>query len=547
VTISKLLWGTGFENEVRIGYPLFDVVTDREERDGSEHIQAPSGVEDSWLTGRDYTLDTEVRWIPDGPNTSPVQTQLSGPVSWQEFLDWARDANAFRFVPDENVPDFYVDNTYLVEPRKGFGSLSSDIKRNVRLKLRNPVKDFHEALRGIMFEYAPGASLTDPLAASFTRGSEATRRGLPGNLAAAIGASDASGVLRDRHYEKSLRTTLLEAARTQLVTDPENFGNWTAVNVTRTAGQADPFGGTGAYKLEATAGADNRIQQAVAGFTAGTRAVLCFLRADPTSAQSNLIVTSGSVIRHHVRVTWTAGVPSLSTIAGTGTLFGVAPWGAGWYVILINADNVAASDIIQIYPAATGGTGTVYAFGANAWNAVFPSSYQGPSLTTRNADQFSRPYAHRPQAIFVYQKFVERGSTQGTGTIRQWRIGGGAGGTTPPFLYITFNTQYGTRLDFGTGVTSAIISTVPAFGDVVEFLVTMTAAGLMQVSMILNGGAPIVGTAAGAQALAAAWTDPTFYFPNHIGDGLTALANLKHGPLTFGGVIRDTIAKALAA
>src|SRR6266581_4043883 len=158
--VSSLLWGSNFENALAIGYPLFDVVTDREERDGSEHIQSPAGVEDSWIVGRDYVMDVEARWIPDGPNTSPVQTQLSGPVSWQDFLDCARDANSFRFVPDATVPNFYVDNVYLVEPRQGFGTLSPDIKRNVRLKLRNATRDFHQALRGIMFEYVPGGDIS---------------------------------------------------------------------------------------------------------------------------------------------------------------------------------------------------------------------------------------------------------------------------------------------------------------------------------------------------------------------------------------------------
>jgi len=186
----------------------------------------------------------------------------------------------------------------------------------------------------------------------------------------------------------------LDGGRTQLVTDPENFGNWTAINVTRTAGQADPFGGTAAYKLDATAGGDNRIQQAVAGFTSGTRAILVFLRADPASAQSNIRVTDsvGGSDRHYVRVTWTAGVPSLSTIAGSGTLFGVEPWGASWYAILINADNVVASDLVMIYPATTNGTGTVYAFGFNAWNSPFPSSYQGPGESAGAADALTTPF-----------------------------------------------------------------------------------------------------------------------------------------------------------
>src|SRR6266568_3006962 len=148
--ISAILWGSSLENQLDIGFSLFDIISDREERDGSEHVQSPAGAEDSWIVGRDFILDAEVRFIPDGPGTSPIQTQLSGANSWQAFLDYARDANPLRFVPDVTAPGFYIDNVYLVEPRKGFGGPGADLRRKFRIKLRNATQDFHQALRGIM-------------------------------------------------------------------------------------------------------------------------------------------------------------------------------------------------------------------------------------------------------------------------------------------------------------------------------------------------------------------------------------------------------------
>src|SRR5690242_10065166 len=218
--VSQILWGPTYENQLIVADPVYDLVSDREPRDGSEFIQGSSGVEDAWITGRDFVLSGEARFIPDASATA---SGMSGPLSWQAFLDWARDKNPFRFVPDQTNPLFYVDSCYLVEPLKGAGGLGPDIKRKIPFKFRNPTVDFHQALRGIMFEYGPGASLIDPIVASFARATAATRRGLPGNLAAAIGASDVSGVLRDRHYEGALRTTLLESVGIQLVPDPENF------------------------------------------------------------------------------------------------------------------------------------------------------------------------------------------------------------------------------------------------------------------------------------------------------------------------------------
>jgi hypothetical protein len=548
--ISRIMWGTGLENALVMEFPLYDIVTDREWREGSEIIQVGS-IDEAWWTGSDYTLVCEVRWIRDGGDTyAPV----SGALGWQAFLDWARNTNTFRFVPDETVPDFYIDGCSLVEPRKGFGGLTADIKRKTAFKIRNPTMDFHQALRGIMFEYAPGMSLTDPVAATFSRASAATRRGLPStSMAAAIGASELTGVLRDRHYEGSLRTTLLEAARTQLVTDPENFGAW-SVDATpiRTSGQADPFGGTAGYLFnDDDATAAERVWQIV-GFTAdATKALSVFMRAG-TSVNSmfGLFDLTAGVWRHRVNVAWSgAGVPTLTTDQGTGTLFAVENWGGGWYRLSASVNAVVAANTNRFYLLPTqdivGQTGTAYFFGANAWNAAFPSSYQGPSLGTRSADALSWPHIYKPQAMFWLVEFVLRN----TDYAMTWSLddSGGSGarigleGDTSSWSAVFFNpTQQGSG-----GIGGA------AFGNSVRHLVELTGAGVTRVHQSLNGAAETVSGASAGQALPAVWGvgSPVFRLNRYSGglDGHKAFARVKVGPLTFGGITRDTIAKALAA
>jgi len=557
--ISKLLWGAGFENELRIGFPLFDLVTDREEREGSEHIQAPSGVEDAWITGRDYVIDAEVRWIPDGPGTAPVQTQLSGAVSWQAFLDYARDANALRFIPDDTAPDFYIDNVYLVEPRKGFGNPSADIKRNVRIKLRNATMDFHQALRGIMFEYAPGMSLTDPVAATFSRASAATRRGLPStSMAAAIGASDASGVLRDRHYDGTLRTTLLEAARNQLVPDPENFGNWTnASTPIVTAGQADPFGGTAAYLIEDdNAAAPEGKTQNVTFTGDGMKAISLFLKQGTTPpAAGNIVIIMDNTApaeRMRATVTWSAGVPSVVMSSGGVQLQAPEPWGNGWYRFYWQATGIVAvnSNAFQMFAASTGGTGDGYFFGANAWDAAYPSSYQGPSLTTRNYDKLQFPFSYLPQGLAILLTVVERGLRFG--------LDGGATstvalqlGSSPNRITIegSSNSVYTTSRFFTTGNAS---STTPtgAEGQIVDLLGILRPTGVIQIIKRLDGGAEVAGTASGVLALPGSFGASLVHLGSINGTGnggLVPLIRAKILALTFGGVTRDTIAKALLA
>ncbi|HMG19533.1 MAG TPA: hypothetical protein VK573_12470, partial [Gemmatimonadales bacterium] len=276
---EQILWGVGYENTIDFDYPrALDVPRAwRRPAPGSARARNSAGVTDAAVYGYDYLLAGRARWFG--------RSDWDNPVGLQAFLDWAGQGNPFRFVPDKTVPDFYVDNCVLDSPFDDVEpSLEeADGSQAIDMVIRNPSVSFGQALRGIMFEYAPGMSLTDPVAATFSRGSAATRRGLPGTLVSAVGASDASGVLRDRHYEGTLRTTLLEAQRVQLVTQPENMGHadWTVVGTpVLTSGQADPFGGTGAYVVDDNAAGGDEAIETVVGFTAdATKAVAIFIKA----------------------------------------------------------------------------------------------------------------------------------------------------------------------------------------------------------------------------------------------------------------------------
>src|SRR6267378_5553558 len=105
---------------------------------------------------------------------------------------------------------------------------------------------------------------------------------------------------------------LVEGARTQLVPDPENFGNWIVQGVVaRTAGQADPFGGTNAYLLDSnTPAAADAIYEVVAFTADATKNILGFVRAG-TATQSAIAVydNTAAVQRHRVLINWAAGVP----------------------------------------------------------------------------------------------------------------------------------------------------------------------------------------------------------------------------------------------
>lgn len=577
MTVSKLLWGTGLENEVRIGYPLFDVVTDREERDGSEHIQGPSGIEDSWITGRDYTLDTEVRWIPDGPGTAPVQTALSGPVSWQEFLDWARDANAFRFVPDENVPDFFVDSVRLVEPRKGFGSLSTDIKRNVRLKLRNPTVDFHQALRGIMFEYAPGASLTDPVAATFTRASVATRRGVDRSVAV-----DIAGALRDRHYIGTTRTTLIERAATNAWSNPRAFDNaaWVKSNCTISPNASvGPDGLTTVdHWIETTDGAptthslsqalpalaDNTLQPTSFCLRAGNRAWVMIEARNKAGAfyDASFNITAGTI------GSVTAG--AFGHIAGPFKNSPASPGDAGsaFYVItmLWPTGTGGTAPAVSLYsatgdgnPAATyqgtGTTGFALYHGQFETDGVYETSLIDPSAA-RLVDDLSWAWGYKPQDMFILAEFQRPPWADVTGTLENFGLMeiAGSGGAVVSLLASRADARNSMiRITNADASTSTQTGGFPA-GSALAFLANLRNV-LTAPDAAIDVGSGLSAFVGGATALATFGTSPILrvgYAPTSGASGTHArlnggLVRLKIGPRVFGGVTRDSVAKARSA
>ena len=543
--ISSLLFGTNFENRIDIGFPLFDILTDREERDGSEHIQSPSGIEDSWITGRDYVIDTEVRWIPDGPNTSPVQTQLSGPVSWQEFLDWARDANALRFVPDATVPDFYIDNVYLVEPRKGFGNLSPDLKRNVRLKLRNATKDFHEALRGIMFEYAPGTSLTDPNLAAATRAGTAWQLGVNGLYAAA-----STDVLRDRDYEAGLRGTRLDRAATNLIEngDFESDIVGTATSGSATLVRSTAFSRNGGASLKVTT-ANSSSSGAFMHNRAGTRITAVVGTDYVWSAWIYVPAASvGKTVK--MRIEWWSSAPAFLSAT---EVIGIALV-AGWQRLLVTGNAPASTATADCFVGADNAQG-IFDFYIDL--AQFETGKRPTSAIPTNTGAVTRPtdsgvtwsFPYTPQALFVLADYTDFG------------MGAGAGGGASVIAQLGNTFQAGWfLLDVGSGgmlvtheplgqAKQSLIVAVPAYKDRVRALGLLYSDGSVQAVRSINGAADVVAgrSAATADPIFTAWNPasvyagrPTFF------DGF-ALHRLKVGALTFGGVTRDGTAKALAA
>lgn len=121
---------------------------------------------------------------------------------------------------------------------------------------------------------------------------------------------------------------------------------WIDANIpTVTGSQADPFGGTSAYKIDDNdaLSAEARLSGSVA--SAGTTQMAAvFVKAD-TAVASDVVLwdETASLTRHRVRLTWSGGVPTATTGAGAGTIL-TLDVGASWYLIIWSATGCVSGN-----------------------------------------------------------------------------------------------------------------------------------------------------------------------------------------------------------
>ena len=180
-------------------------------------------------------------------------------------------------------------------------------------------------------------------------------------------------------------------ARANLLTYSEQLDNaaWSAGTTTITANTAvAPDGTTTADLISATVTSSTRFQSFVFS-GGGEKCMSAYLKAG-TSGRSVLGIFDGtaSTARHYISVTWTAGVPTIVTSIGSGTLYPVQSVGNGWYRIAFSALGIVAgnSHLAVIQPDNAVGTNNVLVWGVQTENTATPSTYQRVVTATDYAD-----------------------------------------------------------------------------------------------------------------------------------------------------------------
>ena len=334
---------------------------------------------------------------------------------------------------------------------------------------------------------------------------------------------------------------LLEGSRTNLVLQSENFGTtWAAVGTpTRTAAAKklgiltlDLIGDNDAAALEG-------YTQTVTFTGNAAKAVSCYLAAGTsTSTVVRLRDTTAGADRLLAVITWSAGVPIVAMTTGTnlggsnGELLSDGVYRFRFQTTTATAANVNS---VQLYPATTSGlavanTGTVYAGGVQAEDALFSSSYVSTTTAplTRTADNFSLVCNVVPRALTLYGKGR---SLQGSNFDGSFLAALGTAGGTRFTVHRTSGAASltGTHSSAAGTVTSAAAATV-AINDLLEWRAVLAADGSIQQFASVNGAAETSGSASAANALDAAWAAQTLHLnqdPTPANQGFLVLFALR--------------------
>ena len=159
--------------------------------------------------------------------------------------------------------------------------------------------------------------------------------------------------------------------------------------------------------------------------------------------------------------------------------------------------------------------------------AKAPTSYIATVGTarTRTIDTLSFPYSARPQAMTMYVRFMDFMGAPTRATYIAF-IGAGSGGTLT--LYVASGgATYGCTLASATNNKSGTVTRSVSVGDSVELCVTVTAAGVVQVSVAVNGGTVTTGTASSGMTPPQTWAANALYLYETNAYGPLGMRNIQ--------------------
>jgi len=324
---------------------------------------------------------------------------------------------------------------------------------------------------------------------------------------------------------------LLEGGITQMEKWTQDLSNgyWakSSVSVTANAGVAPD--GSSTANLLTNSGIGGYVSDAgpaSMACTASTYTIYGFLQ----KGSNNNCMTLGDIgdaAYHETSFDLNAG--TFGGAHGTVVSAGMKQWGNWWFCWVtftrtnatsINTRVACASDTSHYADAASGKMG--YVWGLNCVLGSVPSSYMAAtsSVNPRSADIASWPVGIAEQALTIYVKGIDVGTQLAAGAYGYASLGKWA---TNPALLIAPNNATNLRSYFNNGsatVNDGSLISGTSYGSGIELLMTLSASGVVQGAISVNGAGQVTAAASAAQTLGGAWGAGSFYLGG--ADGIAA-------------------------
>lgn len=398
----------------------------------------------------------------------------------------------------------------------------------------------------VLFTYTPGDSLT-LLGATFTRASTAAYTDKYGVLRYA-----ASGEVRDAHYIGSVRTLLLEGSVTNLCPYSQQIDQWTEVGTCAVTANARIAPDLTMTADLVTGGLIGLRQRGVTFAADGTKGLSFYVYpGTATSTDLTLYDSTAATVRVTIRVTWSGLAATAAVQAGSGAVYSPEVLAGGWYRIRAAANGVlfANTNVLQLVPDAIAGTGSIYFWGMQAEATALPTSYVPTTASTagRSQDALSFPWGANPAAMTMYADFydltdVAAASPQNTRILQISNLN-----TAPRVLLDRPSGSSGYQGVHDPGVTTqtSAVTNGATFMARIECRLALAATGAPTLGVSVNSNAESTSSGS-AQALATAWSSPTYLYVGPQPSNTTGQAAYRR-LLVFSGVSTLTECRAESA
>lgn len=351
----------------------------------------------------------------------------------------------------------------------------------------------------------------------------------------------------------------LEQARTNQLQFSEQFDNayWTKAACSVSADQAiAPDGTLTADNLvEDGTTAIHRLTRDVAAIGNGVDYTLfCFARTGPV--RTRIVLTakhSDTTTEPYAQFNLATGVVQ----AGNAARKGIIALSGGWYLCWMSDNNTTGGSALNARIWIDDGSVGAYAGGSSNYVSIWgaqielgksPSSYiKTPSsaAVTRSADSFYWDFTPVPQAMYVYVRFIERGTVLGAGGSILFYLSDSSGNN-PRFYVDNSGTYYEVSHQEAGGTVTIAQTVAPVYGDVVEIVAILGANGFVGIIQSINGGAAVQPANSAAQALSTAWSGTQFRLNSLVAasPGLADFAEVKI--VKYADVVGATAADIMA-